>query len=112
MENRIHKRHKTASHCSVECAITHKVKIKDMSNGGICLETSRHIDTRNTYDLKLVTKKKEEIMLKGEVVWSSLIKSIKNKGNIYPIYDIGIKFVEQNDNKNKFLEKLTESLPP
>ncbi|MHA2219384.1 MAG: PilZ domain-containing protein [Candidatus Hodarchaeales archaeon] len=110
MENRVHKRHKTGSYCNVECAIAKDVKIKDISIDGICLETSQHIDTRNPYDMKLVTKNKEEIMLKGEVVWSSLIKSIKDKDNIYPIYDIGLKFIEQNDYKNKFLEKLIEQL--
>jgi hypothetical protein len=86
------------------------VKIKDISIGGICLETSQHIDTRKHYDMKLVIRNKEEMMLRGEVVWSSLIKSIKDKDNIYPLYYIGLKFIEQNDNKSKFLEKLAESL--
>jgi hypothetical protein len=54
MINRSHKRLKTGSHCSLECAMDHKVKIKDISIGGICLETSQHIDTRNPYDMKLI----------------------------------------------------------
>jgi hypothetical protein len=112
MDNRIHTRHKTGVHCSAECAMAQKVKIKDICIGGICLETSQHIDTRKPYDMKLVTKKKEEIMLKGEVVWSSLVKSLKDKNNVYPLYDIGLKFIEQDDNKNKFLIKLIERLTP
>ncbi|MHA2219873.1 MAG: PilZ domain-containing protein [Candidatus Hodarchaeales archaeon] len=87
-----------------------RVKITDISIDGICLESSRHIDTKNTYSMKIVTKRNEEIMLKGEVVWSSLRKSIKEKGNIFPIYDIGLKFIEQNDEKNNFLKKITERL--
>ncbi len=110
MKNRFHRRHTTGSQCRIECAIAHEVKIKDISMDVICLETSQHIDTRIPYDLKLVTKNKEEIMLKGKVVWSSLIKSIKDKENVYPIYDIGLKFIEQNDRKKRFLEKLTKRL--
>jgi hypothetical protein len=110
MKSRSHKRNKTGSYCNVECAIDKNVKIKDISIDGICLETSQHIDTRLPYDMKLVTKKRDEIMLKGEVVWSSLTKTIKDKDNIYPIYDIGLKFIEQSNNKIRFLEKLTERL--
>lgn len=110
MKTRVHRRYETGSHCSATCTKGSKIKIKDISIGGICLETSQHIDTRNTYVMKLVTRKKNEMMLKGEVVWSSLVKSVKNKDNIYPVYNIGLKFIEQNENKNKFLEKLTERL--
>jgi hypothetical protein len=110
MEKREHDRLKTGSHCDIECAIAHKVKIRDISIDGIRLETPRHIDTKNTYSMKIVTKRNEEIMLNGEVVSSSLKKSIKEKGNIFPIYDIRLKFVEQNDEKINFLKNLTERL--
>jgi hypothetical protein len=110
MKNRIYERFKTGSHCDIECAIAHKVKIKNISIGGICLETSRHIETRSIYDMKIITKRNEEAVLKGKVVWSSLIGSIKDKEDIYPVYDIGLKFVEQGDDKKIFLENLTQRL--
>ncbi|MHA2220092.1 MAG: PilZ domain-containing protein [Candidatus Hodarchaeales archaeon] len=110
MQYREHKRFKTGSHCNIECAIAHNVKIKDISIGGICLETSRYIESKNIYDMKIVTKSNEETFLKGKVVWSSLRKSIKDKADIFPIFDIGLNFIEQNDNKNKFLENITKKL--
>jgi hypothetical protein len=110
MKNRIYERFKTGSHCDIECAIAHKVKIKNISIGGICLETSRYIETRSTYDMKIITKRNEKAVLKGEVVWSSLRGSIKDKEDIYPVYDIGLKFIEQGDDKKIFLENLTQRL--
>ncbi|TNF55551.1 PilZ domain-containing protein [bacterium] len=110
MKNRAYKRFETGSHCDIECAISHKVKIKNISMGGICLETSRYIETKSTYDMKIVTKKSEEAILKGEVVWSSLKGSIKDKEDVHPVYDIGLKFIEQGDDKKIFLENLTQRL--
>ncbi len=110
MENREQKRFRTGSHCNLECAIAHKVKIKDISMGGICLETSRYVDTKSIYDMLLITKRNEKVLLKGEIVWSALKESRRGKANVYPIYNIGFKFIGQTDSKNKFLEDLTEYL--
>lgn len=110
MEKRAYKRLATKSHCDIKCAVGHKQKIKNISIGGICLETSRHIGPNSIYDMKIVTKGYEEEHLKGEVVWSYLTKSLKDNGDLYPIYNIGFKFIGQNDKKNKFLQTLTKRL--
>jgi hypothetical protein len=110
MKNRAYKRFETGSHCNIECAIAHNVKIKNISIGGICLETSRYIETRSTYEMKIITKRNEEAVLKGKVVWASLRESIKDKEDIYPLYYIGLKFIEQGDDKKIFLENLTQRL--
>ena len=110
MEKRSFKRLTTGSHCDINCAIADKVKIKDISIGGICLETSRRINTNSIFDMKIVTKGNEEVSVKGKVTWSYLKKSLKDKGDFFPIYDIGFKFIEQNDKENKFLEILTKRL--
>jgi hypothetical protein len=110
MEKRTYKRFATGSFCDMDCAIADKVKIKDISIGGICLETSRRISAKSIYDMKIIIRKNEGEELKGKVIWSTLSRSIKDKIDIIPIYDIGLKFVEQNSNKNKFLKKITEKL--
>jgi len=110
MEKRAYKRFATGSFCNMDCAIADKVKIKDISIGGICLETSRRISAKSIYDMKIIIRKNEGEELKGKVIWSTLSRSIKDKADIIPIYDIGLKFVEQNSDKNKFLEKIIERL--
>ena len=109
MEKRAYKRLITGSHCNIDCAIADKVKIKDISRSGICLETSRRININSIYSMNFVTKGIGEKTLKGNVVWSTLIRSIKDNFDIIPIYQIGIKFIEQNDG-NTYLEKLTKKL--
>jgi len=109
-EKRAHRRIITGSHCNIDCVIADKVKIKDISIGGICLETPRRISAKGIYDMKIITRKNGEEKLKGKVVWATLRRSIKDKVDIIPIYDVGFTFAEQNDKKNTFLEKLTESL--
>ncbi len=109
MEKRAHKRIITGSHCNIDCIIADKVKIKDISIGGICLETSKYINKKSSYRINFVTKESGEKTLSGNVIWSKLRRSIKNNFDIIPIYQIGIKFIEDNDG-NAYLEKLTESL--
>ena len=108
-EKRASKRLITGSHCALDCAITNKVKIKDISISGICLETSRRINIKSIYSTNIVNKEIGDKKLKGEVVWSKLRGSIKDKDDIIPIYHIGINFIEQNDG-NTYLEKLNERL--
>ena len=109
MEKRAYKRLTTGYHCDIDCAIADKVKIKDISIGGICLETSKYIVIKSSYSMNFVTKESGEKTLSGKVIWSRLRRSIKDKVDIIPIYHIGIKFIEDNDG-NAYLEKLTERL--
>ncbi len=108
-EKREHRRIITGSHCNIDCVIADKVKIKDISIGGMCLETSKYINKKNSYSMNFVTKESGEKTLKGNVIWSKLRKSIKYNFDIIPIYHIGIKFIEDNDG-NAYLEKLTKNL--
>jgi hypothetical protein len=110
MEKRLYERFKTGSDCKLKCAIADKVRIKDVSMGGICLETSRYINTNNIYYMKIVTKKNEEIELAGHVVRSSFIKVRKSKEDISSVYEIGLNFIEQDNDKKKFLKKLAGRL--
>ena len=108
-EKRESRRLITGSHCNIDCAIPDKLKIKDISISGICLETSRRININSIYSMNFVTKGSGGETLKGNVIWSRLRKSIKYNFDIIPIYHIGIKFIEDNDG-NAYLEKLTENL--
>jgi hypothetical protein len=109
MEKRAYKRLPTASHCDIDCAISDKIKIKDISIGGVCLETSKHIDINTNYSLNFVTKGIGKRNLKGKVVWSELKNSIKDKIDVIPIYQIGLKFIKRNDD-HLYLEHLVNRL--
>jgi hypothetical protein len=109
MENRLYARFKPGYKLKTECDIADKVKIKDISIGGICLETPQQIDTSKVYKIKLNTNKYEKINLNGEVVRSSIREVKVYKGHILPVYETGLLFIEQNSNKMNFLKKLTRT---
>ncbi len=109
MEKRAYERFITGSRCEIDCATSDKVKIKDLSISGVCLETARRINITSIYSMNFVDKEIGGKTLKGKVVWSTLRRSIKDNVDIIPIYHIGLKFIEQNDG-HTYLEKLTEGL--
>ena len=109
MDKRKYKRFTAGYYFDIDSDIADKVKIRDISISGICLETSRRININSIYSMNFVTKGIGEKTLKGNVVWSTLIRSIKDNFDIIPIYQIGIKFIEENDG-NTYLEKLTKKL--
>lgn len=110
MENRLYKRFKTGYKCKLECPIADKVKIKDVSIGGICLETSSQINTNNIYNMKIITKKNERIKLTGTVVRSTFSRVKIYNGDISLIYEIGLNFIKKNNSQELFLKKFTKRL--
>lgn len=110
MENRLHERYKTRYECRVESDIAFRVKVKDVSIGGICLETPNHIKKNDIYQMQVVTKKNEKIHLIGEVVRSSFRRTRIYKGDIIHIYDVGLHFIKQNSSQKRFLKRLSRRL--
>lgn len=77
------------------CTVLFKeVKIIDLSIAGVALETTRLLNVRNSYELKLKDKNRA-ISLKSTVRWSSLSGTRKElNGDVIPIYSVGLKFNE------------------
>ncbi len=71
-----------------------EVKIIDLSIEGAAIETTRLLNVRNTYELKLKDKDRT-IYLKGTVMWSSLSGTRKESNrDVIPVYHVGLKFTE------------------
>jgi hypothetical protein len=94
MERREHNRFETNSKLHIDFAIDNEVKIKNISTGGICLETTKHIKNNETYSLRLLSGINDEIMLTGVVVRSFLRRSININSNFFPLYEVSLKFNE------------------
>lgn len=78
-----------------------EVKVNDISISGISLKANRRLNIGSDYTLKLEGIK--AISLKGTVVWSSLIETMKgSQGEMIPIYSAGMQF------NNMSAEKITE----
>jgi hypothetical protein len=77
--------------------------IKNISETGICLETSQRISTNSIYRIEISNGKEEKKPLTCEVVWT-LLKGIRkeNDENV-PVYEAGLKFIELSDLEKQFV---------
>jgi len=105
-ERRIYKRYRTEDNSWAELDISGKVTIKDISLGGVCLETSKQLGADIIYKIKMFTADNEEISLSGVVVRSSQKErqAVKGVGTTY--YESGIKFLEFGTSIKSSLEKV------
>ncbi len=93
-----------------ELITTEEVKIKDISVGGICLETSQYIDSKKNFKVEIASSDNEKITLTCEVAWSSIVITVEKKDGYISIYEVGLKFVELTDAEKQFLEKYIDKL--
>jgi len=71
---------------------TRNMKIHDISIGGISLKAHQKFNVGSEHTLRIKWNSKE-LTVKGIVVWSSLIETIKDTvEKTIPIYRAGIKF--------------------
>jgi Tfp pilus assembly protein PilZ len=77
------------------------VKIKDISIGGLSLQTERMIRIGSEYALRIEGKGRV-LSVSGVVIWSLLGQSITDsEGNIVPLYTAGMKFTDGSSEKEK-----------
>jgi diguanylate cyclase (GGDEF)-like protein len=108
-ERRVYERFKSGDNCWAELDISGKVRIVDISMGGVRLKAPRPLTADSTYKIKLSPSETEEIALTGIVVWSSISKS-KNEGDGKFPYEAGLKFTELSKGLRSSLDKFTENI--
>jgi diguanylate cyclase (GGDEF)-like protein/PAS domain S-box-containing protein len=108
-ERRTYKRFRTGTACRAELENSGKIRIKDISFGGICLKTSQQMTLNNSCKIRIHTTNDEELALTGNVVWSSFTGTVADKNNL-PSYESGIKFARMNRTLTSSLEKFVRSL--
>lgn len=86
-----------------------KVTVNNISMGGICIDIKKHlaIDSRHCIELTSTTNRKIEP--ECLVIWSSFIGTIKENGEVMPVYSVGLKFIELKDSEKYFLKILTSA---
>ncbi len=80
MEKRIFIRCSVADNKSrVDLITNEQVKVKDISIGGICLETSQYIDSQKNFKVEIASSDNKKITLTCEVAWSSVLITVEKK---------------------------------
>jgi c-di-GMP-binding flagellar brake protein YcgR len=81
----------------------------DISIGGLSLQTEKRLNIGSAYSLKIESRG-NAFTLKGSVVWSFLNESIKDaKGNIVPLYTIGMKFTDTSKEQTETIVSFIET---
>jgi hypothetical protein len=106
MEKREYNRFKTNGKLHIDFAIDNEVKIKNISIGGICLETTKNIKNNEIYSMRLAAGINEEILLTGVVVRTFLRRTIITNSNIFPVYEVALKFNELDNRDINSIERL------
>jgi diguanylate cyclase (GGDEF)-like protein len=103
---RVYIRYETDNNNSVELVVSGNAMIKNISIGGISMRTSQRLTKNTVYTVKMLGNRNEELLLKGLVVWSSLLGKVSEKDGTGPYYEAGLRFIELNDSLISSLEKL------
>jgi diguanylate cyclase (GGDEF)-like protein len=109
-ERRVYKRFSPGNNCWAKLNGSGRIKIKDISIGGICLKTSQQLFTKSTHKIKFISSDNEKIAPTAEVVWSYLSGTTREKDDILPHYQSGLKFIEMNNSLKNSLETFITSL--
>jgi len=105
-ERRKQKRVNVNRTCLVEVNESEMVAMKDISLGGVRLNSDRPLPADSVHIVKIFPSIKKEIHLAGTVAWLS---SILSPAGSYK-YEIGIKFTEINEDSKRSLEKFFSSI--
>lgn len=85
-----------------------KARVLNISLGGMAIEISKRLEINREYSLKLESKD-DRFDFRGRVVWASLVGSLRGHGgDIIPVYQAGLKFVDLFDEKAQKLIEFIE----
>ena len=93
-EKRLYKRVSTLNGCWAELSNSGKIKLKDISIGGICLKTVEPLPVDSWHQIKILSEQEEEINSTGCVIRSDP-SGKNNNGLVY--YETGMKITGMND---------------
>ncbi|GMR03366.1 MAG: hypothetical protein BMS9Abin21_204 [Thermodesulfovibrionia bacterium] len=107
---RAFERFKTGDKCKAKLILADDVTTKDISVGGILLETTKRLNINNLYRVQIVSSDSKTITPLALVVRSSLTGTIKKKLESLPLYQVAMKFTGLNDKEKVFLDNLIGNL--
>ncbi len=110
LKPRAHTRVKTGNKYEAKLLLADDVVIKDISSGGILLETSKRLNITSKYRVQIGDRNDKKIKPLAVVIRESLTGSIKKKFDTAPLYEVALKFTELTENERSFLNNLIVEL--
>ncbi len=107
---RVFDRFKTGNKCRAKLILVEDATIKNLSFGGVLLETTKRLNINNNYKIQMISNNNETITPMGLVVRASLKRTINKNNSILPLYQVALRFIELDDREKNFLDKLISKL--
>ncbi len=104
---RVFNRFKTGNRCKAKLILADEVEIKDISFGGILLETTKRLNINKSYRIQIVSSDNNGTIIPMGVVVRALLKGHLNNGHKHlPLYQIALRFTELSKKEKSFLDKI------
>jgi diguanylate cyclase (GGDEF)-like protein/PAS domain S-box-containing protein len=104
-EKRSFERFFAGDECSASFNGSGKIRVKDISLGGICLKSHKKMAPNSIYEITILSPEKEKIAHSGMVIWSSRYKTKSNEHKSAHYYETGLKFIGLNELSRSSLDK-------
>ncbi len=104
---RIYERFKPNSKCKAKLIYADEVAIKNISLGGILVETTRRLNVNISYRIQLISDENNVITPTGIVTRAFLRGNTYVESNTVPLYEVALKFTKLKDDEKNFIKKLS-----
>jgi diguanylate cyclase (GGDEF)-like protein/PAS domain S-box-containing protein len=110
IKRRKYKRYMTGGNCMAELDSLQKVRIRDISNGGLCLISPQSPYMSSICKIRIFTTDNEEFTKTGVVGGLSLTGEVIHRENNLSLYKYGLKFIDMKKNVKSSLDKFINNL--
>ncbi len=100
-------RFKPGTKCKAKLIHADEVAIKNISLGGILVETTRRLNVNTNYRIQIIFSDNEVITPTGTVVRAFLRGTAHAEPNTVPLYEVALKFIRLKDSEKDFIKKLS-----
>jgi hypothetical protein len=100
-------RFKPGAKCKAKLIHADEVEIKNISIGGILVETTRRLNVNTNYRIQIISSDNNEVITPtGTVARAFLRGTADTESNTVPLYEVALKFIGLKDNEKDFIKKL------
>ncbi len=100
-------RFKPGTECRAKLIHADEVTIKNISVGGILVETTKRLNVNNHYRIQIISSDTEVITPSVTVVRAFLRGTTEVEFNTVPLYEVALKFIKLKDNEKDFIKRLS-----
>ena len=106
---RTFERFKPGAKCKAKLIHADEVAIKNISIGGILVETTRRLNVNTNYRIQIISSDNNEVITPTGTVARAFLRGTahtETESNTVPLYEVALKFIGLKDSEKDFIKKL------